>query len=95
MQKQSYLRGSNIFINHDRTARERDIQRKIYKIAKDKEAEGARVKIGFKSLRIDDKQMVWRKGEGLVESFREQESGNHSGREHRQPRSPAYGNPEC
>lgn len=94
MVNKSRLRGSNIFINHDRTAREREIQRKIYKIAKDKEAEGEKVRIGFKSLRIGDKQMIWREGKGLVESFREHERGNYSGRENSQPRSPAYGSPE-
>lgn len=70
MENKSILRGSNIYINHDRTAREREIQRKIYQIAREKEAGGDKVRMGFKSLRVNDKQLVWIEGKGLIESFR-------------------------
>ena len=72
------LRGSLIFISQDRTLAEREIQRKIAKIAKDEEQDENQVKIWFKKLMINERHYVWKEGDGLVESFRHEANGAHS-----------------
>lgn len=89
MEKKNRLKGTNIFINHDRTTREKETQRKIYQIAKEKEAEGAKVKMGFKSLTVNDTHMIWKEGTGLIESFRERGRGRFTNRDLSEPRSEA------
>ena len=72
------LRGSQIFISQDRTLAEREIQRKIAKIAKDEEQDGNQVKIGFKKLMINERHYIWKEGKRLVESFRHEANGAQS-----------------
>lgn len=87
VETENKLRGSKVYINHDRTFREREIQSRMYKIAKEEEGKGVTVKIGFKSLRINNEFYIWRKGQGLVESFQNNTRRGSNRREHSSPLS--------
>lgn len=65
------LAGTAISINHDMTFEEREVQRKIINIAKERREQGATVKVGYRKLWIDDKLLTWREGAGLIEKFRQ------------------------
>lgn len=68
MKKKNLLANSEVYIDHDRTFKDRDIQRQIGEIAKAEEQNGNTVKKGFKKLTINDKQYEWKDGVGLQQT---------------------------
>lgn len=69
MKAKTILRGTEIYINQDRTINEREIQGKIRERAKKEEELGNKVWVGYRKLTINDKLMVWSDDIGLVESI--------------------------
>ncbi|KAK2574881.1 hypothetical protein KPH14_013012 [Odynerus spinipes] len=70
------LKGEQIYIDNDLTKRQREIQSKINKYAKEQREKGRNTKIGYQRLQVDDELLVWKEGAGLVKSrlFRKQEN---------------------
>lgn len=62
MKNKCKLRGSKIFINHDYTKAERDIQSKIVEAAREERKKGRAVKVGYKKIMVDGKWIDWTDG---------------------------------
>lgn len=71
MKEKSKLRGRNIFIDHDMTKEEREVQRKMRESAKRKREEGKKVKIGYRKITVEGKVYIWNEEE---EELREKEN---------------------
>lgn len=71
MKEKSKLRGRNIFIDHDMTKEEREVQRKMRERARRKREEGKKVKIGYRKITVKEKVYIWNKEE---EELREKEN---------------------
>lgn len=78
MNKKNKLKGKKLFIDNDLTKKERDIQKNIQEQGKTERENGARVKIGYKKMQINDKYFVWKDGIGLkaANGWSGQKSGN-------------------
>lgn len=50
---------NKIYIDHDLTREEREVQRRIRERAKKEREEGKRIKIGYKKINIEGKLYVW------------------------------------
>jgi len=59
MKNKTKLRNKPIFINNDMTVKERDIQRILRNRAREEREEGKEVRVGYKTIRIADKQFRW------------------------------------
>ena len=53
------LKGSNIYINHDLSREDRNIQRKLREIARQEREQGAEVRLGFRKIRINGNWIKW------------------------------------
>lgn len=53
------IRGQKVYINNDRTKREREIEKNIRKIANDERQKGKQVKIGYEKLTINGEIWTW------------------------------------
>lgn len=71
MKEKNKLRGRNIFIDHDMTKEEREVQRKLREMARGEKGKGKRVKIGYRKIIIEGKVFVWNEKE---EELREKEN---------------------
>lgn len=58
MREKNKLRGKTIFIDHDMSKEEKEIQRKIVERAKDEKKKGRKAKIGYKKLYIEGRKFV-------------------------------------
>jgi hypothetical protein len=59
MKNKSKLRGEKIYIDGELTRREREIQKKIVEVAKDKIKNGDKAKVGYKKLILNGKVYIW------------------------------------
>ena len=59
MKNKTKLTNKPIFINNDMTVKERDIQRILRNRAREEREEGKEVRVGYKTIRIADKQFRW------------------------------------
>ena len=59
MKNKTKLTNKPIFINNDMTIKERDIQRILRNRAREEREEGKKVRVGYKTIRIADKQFRW------------------------------------
>ena len=64
MKEKSKLRGENIYIDHDMTKEEREIQRKLRMRAREEKEAGRIAKVGYRKIFIDGKQWEWIDEEG-------------------------------
>lgn len=72
MKEKSKLRGRNIFIEHDLTREEREVQRKLREVARREREEGKMVKVGYRKLIVEGKvYKVWNEEK---EEIREKEN---------------------
>lgn len=71
MKEKSKLRGRNIFVDHDMTKEEREVQRKMRERARRKKEEGKKVKIGYRKITVEGKVYIWNEEE---EELREKEN---------------------
>lgn len=80
MENRDKLQGSGIYITHDRTKKERDIQKSLRDLADGEIKKGNQVVIGYRKLIINGTTKVWREGKGLVEQSNRssQDSRRHS-----------------
>lgn len=67
MIKKKNLKGKNIFIENHLTWKKRQMQKEIRMMAEAEKEKGAKVKIGYRKLQINDRQFVWKGEEGLEE----------------------------
>ena len=67
MLKKSTLKDKRLFIDNDLTKKEREIQRDIKDIAKTEREQGAKVKVGYRKVKINDKTFIWKEEGGLKE----------------------------
>ena len=58
MREKSKQRGKNIFIDHDMTKKESEVQRKLRERAREEREKGKRVKIGYRKLIVEGKVYV-------------------------------------
>lgn len=69
MQNKNRLKGSRIYLEHDYTTEERNIQNETKKIAKTEKDKGKKVKMGYRKLFVDGKSYVWSNADqGVVET---------------------------
>lgn len=59
MRKKQMLKGKDIFIDNDLTAKERQIQNQIVEISKVEKKRGKNVRVGYRKLFIEEKVFVW------------------------------------
>lgn len=52
---------NNVFINRDMTRKEREINARIRKIAREEKNKGRNIRVGYNKLMLDDRQYVWDK----------------------------------
>jgi len=78
MKEKSKLKGRDIYIDHDLTKEERDIQRKLRERAKREREEGKKVKIGYKKIIIEGKTYIWNEEAEDIEASK-YESGRRAG----------------
>lgn len=71
MKEKSKLRGRNIFIDHDKTKEEREVQRKLRERAGREREEGRKVKVGYRKIIVEGKVYIWNDEE---EELREKEN---------------------
>lgn len=67
MIKKQNLKRKNIFIENGLTWKKRQMQKEIRMMAEAEKEKGAKVKIGYRKLQINDRQFVWKGEEGLEE----------------------------
>lgn len=96
IEKKASLKGTQIYLDDDLTRDDREVQRKIYNIAKEERSRGNIAKIGYKKIYINNQLWVWKDEQGIVKqtrSFR-QESDNHTdvNRIYTESGSRVYGN---
>ena len=79
MLKKSTLKDKRLFIDNDLTKKEREIQKNIKDIAKAEREQGAKVKVGYRKVKINDKTFIWKEDGGLkeVNFWSRQSSVNH------------------
>lgn len=78
MKEKSKLKGRDIYIDHDLTKEERDIQRKLRERAKREREESKKVKIGYKKIIIEGKTYIWNEEAEDIEASK-YESGRRAG----------------
>lgn len=71
MKEKSKLRGRNIYIDHDMTKEEREVQRKLRERAGREREEGKKVKVGYRKIIVEGKVYIWNEEE---EELREKEN---------------------
>ncbi|XP_024876780.1 uncharacterized protein PF11_0207-like [Temnothorax curvispinosus] len=59
MKRKSKLFGGNIFIDHDLTKEEREVQRLLRERARKERVEGKKVKVGYRKMYIENEMYVW------------------------------------
>lgn len=59
MRNKYKLRGSKVFVNHDLTRAEREIQSRILEAAREERRKGREVKVGYQKIRVDGKWIEW------------------------------------
>lgn len=64
MIRKNNLKGKNIIIDNDLTWKEKQIQREIRAIAEAEKIKGAKVKIGYRKLQVDERKFIWREEKG-------------------------------
>lgn len=69
MMNKNKLKNKNIYINNDLTKKERRIQREIAEVAKVERVGGAKVKIKYQKLKVNDRIVRW-KEEGATEEVK-------------------------
>ena len=75
MLKKGTLKEKKLFIDNDLTKKEREIQKNIKDIAKAEREQGAKVKVGYRKVKINDKTFIWKEDGGLKEvNFRSRQS---------------------
>ena len=52
-------KGSKIYINHDLSREDRDVQSKLREIARQERKQGAEVRLGFRKIRINGNWIKW------------------------------------
>ena len=67
MNNKMTLKGSSVYISHDRTKRERDIQRSVMNYVNEIKNLGKKVRYGFDWCIVDGVKKEWKEGKGLVE----------------------------
>ena len=67
MLKKNTLKDKRLFIDNDLTKKEREIQKNIKDIVKAEREQGAKVKIGYRKVKINDKTFIWKEDGGLKE----------------------------
>lgn len=68
MLKKRNLKDIKLYIENDLTVKEREVQRDIAEVARAERAEGRKVKIGYRKIKIDNKVFRWDDQKGLVEA---------------------------
>lgn len=63
MHNKGKLKGRKIYVNHDLTVRERNIQRKLRDIAKENTEQGRRTQVAYKKIKIEGKWFSWNETE--------------------------------
>jgi len=66
MKSKSKLGSRKIFIDHDLSFEEREVQRLIRDRARKEKMDGKRVKIGYKKLEIQGRKYVWNEEENTL-----------------------------
>lgn len=66
MENKNKLRGSNLYINHDLTKLESEIQKKLRNIALREKAKGNTAKVGYKKIYINGECWIWNQEIGDV-----------------------------
>lgn len=71
--KRNRLEDSDCYITHDRTKKEREVQKSIMQIAEEEKSRGNNVIVGYRKLTINGKTKYWREGkdffaQGLLSS---------------------------
>lgn len=59
MREKYKLKGKDVFIEHDLTKEEREVQRQIREVARNSKKRGGITKIGYRKLRIDETWYKW------------------------------------
>ncbi|XP_024882915.1 uncharacterized protein PF11_0207-like [Temnothorax curvispinosus] len=59
MKRKRKLFGGNIFINHDLTKEERDVQRLLRERSRKERVKGKKVKVGYRKMYIENEMYVW------------------------------------
>lgn len=66
MSVKSKLGERKIYIEHDLTREEREVQKILRKRAREERREGRKVKVGYRKLVIDETQFVWNKERKMI-----------------------------
>lgn len=66
MREKKKLGSRRIYIDHDMTEEEREVQRKLRERAKKEKADGRMVKVGYKKIEIQGKKYVWSEEESRI-----------------------------
>lgn len=66
MRDKKKLRGKNVFIDHDLTKEEREIQKALRDRATRERKEGRRVKIGYNRIDIEGENYIWNEEERKI-----------------------------
>lgn len=74
MRNKNKLANTEIYIDHDLTVEEREVQRKIAQAAKVARRENSRVKIGYRKMCVDGKWIRW---EEIKRKLEREEEGEH------------------
>src|SRR5580765_2951986 len=59
MKEKKKLGSRRVYIDHDLTMEEREVQRKLRERAREEKMEGRRVKVGYRKIEIQGKRYVW------------------------------------
>lgn len=59
MKEKKKLGGGRVYIDHDMSQEERDVQRKLRERARSEREKGKSVKVGYRKLNIDGKLYIW------------------------------------
>lgn len=61
MRNKNRLKGKNIYIDNDQTAKEREIQRKIREAAEKERKNGKKIRVAYQKLIVNDNIWIWNK----------------------------------
>ena len=61
------MKDKRLFIDNDLTKKKREIQKNIKDIAKAERGQGAKVKVSYRNVKINDKTFIWKEDGGLKE----------------------------
>lgn len=75
MENKSKLKGTKTYIEGDMTSQEREIQNKIWIVAREAIKNGDRVKVGYQRMYNQEKLYVWDKKEGCLKLKSDTEEG--------------------